>query len=99
MRPITPIECDVNLRLLPAGPSHLSDIIEAADESGDIDASKRTMVSLGPHLANRVDLVCNIGGLLKRFEQEEVMRRMIEAAQRQYPDSPEVAKAAQHLLA
>ena len=68
-------------------------------KSGDIDASKRTMVMLGPHLGDRVDLVFHIGVLLKRFEQEEVMRRMIENAQRQYPDSPEVAKAAQHLLA
>ena len=61
-------------------------------------------LSIGPSrisemLGNRVDLVFHIGVLLKRFEQEEVMRRMIEAAQRQYPDSPEVAKAAQHLLA
>jgi len=76
----------------------LRDAMESA-KSGDIDASKRTMVSLGPHLGDRVDLVFHIGVLLKRFEQEEVMRRMIEAAQRQYPDSPEVAKAAQHLLA
>lgn len=68
-------------------------------KSGDIDASKRTMVSLGPHLGNRVDLVFHVGVLLKRFEQEEVMRRMIESAQRQYPDSPEVAKAVQYLLA
>ena len=35
MRPITPIECDNNLRLLPAGPLYLSEIIEAVDESGD----------------------------------------------------------------
>ena len=76
----------------------LRDAMESA-KSGDIDASKRTMVRLGPHLGDRVDLVFHIGVLLKRFEQEEVMRRMIEAAQRQYPDSPEVAKAAQHLLA
>ena len=76
----------------------LRDAMESA-KSGDIDASKRTMVSLGPHLGDRVDLVFHIGVLLKRFEQEEVMRRMIETAQRQYPDSPEVAKAAQHLLA
>jgi len=34
VRPITPIECNINLRLLPAGPSHLSDIIKAMDESG-----------------------------------------------------------------
>ena len=68
-------------------------------KSGDIETSKRTMVGLGPHLGDRVDLVFHIGVLLKRFDQEEVMRRMIETAQRQYPDSPEVAKAAQHLLA
>nr|MCS5536390.1 hypothetical protein [Candidatus Poseidoniales archaeon] len=60
---------------------------------------KRTMVGLGPHLGDRVDLVFHVGVLLKRFEQEEVMRRMIESAQRQYPDSPEVAKAVQYLLA
>jgi hypothetical protein len=75
----------------------LRDAMESA-KSGDIDASKRTMVGLGPHLGERVDLVFHVGVLLKRFEQEEVMRRMIESAQRQYPDSPEVAKAAQHLL-
>ena len=76
----------------------LRDAMESA-KSGDIDASKRTMVNLGPHLGDRVDLVFHVGVLLKRFEQEEVMRRMIESAQRQYPDSPEVAKAVQHLLA
>ncbi|MEC8927335.1 MAG: hypothetical protein VYB17_03665 [Candidatus Thermoplasmatota archaeon] len=76
----------------------LRDAMESA-KSGDIDASKRIMVGLGPHLGDRVDLVFHVGVLLKRFEQEEVMRRMIESAQRQYPDSPEVAKAAQHLLA
>ena len=68
-------------------------------KSGDMDTSKRTMVSLGPHLGDRVDLVFHVGVLLKRFEQEDVMRRMIEAAQSKYPDSSEVAKAAQHLLA
>ena len=76
----------------------LRDAMESV-KSGDIDASKRTMVSLGPHLGDRVDLVFHVGVLLKRFEQEEVMRRMIESAQRQYPDSPEVAKAVQYLLA
>ena len=76
----------------------LRDAMESA-KSGDIDSSKRTMVGLGPHLGDRVDLVFHVGVLLKRFEQEEVMRRMIESAQRQYPDSPEVAKAVQHLLA
>ena len=35
MRPITPIECDINLRLSPAGPSYLGTLIEAMDESGD----------------------------------------------------------------
>ncbi|MCS5532532.1 MAG: hypothetical protein NZ780_06995, partial [Candidatus Poseidoniales archaeon] len=35
MRSITPIVCDLNLRLLPAGPVHFSEIIEAMDESGD----------------------------------------------------------------
>ena len=76
----------------------LRDAMESA-KSGDMDTSKRTMVSLGPHLGDRVDLVFHVGVLLKRFEQEDVMRRMIEAAQSKYPDSPEVAKAAQHLLA
>ena len=76
----------------------LRDAMESA-KSGDMDTSKRTMVSLGPHLGDRVDLVFHVGVLLKRFEQEDVMRRMIEAAQSKYPDSPEVAQAAQHLLA
>jgi len=35
VRPITPIECDINLRLSPAGPSYLGTLIEAMDESGD----------------------------------------------------------------
>ena len=76
----------------------LREAMESA-KSGDIDASKRTMVGLGPHLGDRVDLVFHVGVLLKRFQQEEVMRRMIESARSQYPDSPEVAKAVQHLLA
>ena len=75
----------------------LRDAMESA-KSGDIATSKRTLVSLGPHLGDRVDLVFHIGVLLKKFEQEEVMRRMIEAARNQHPDSPEVAKAVQHLL-
>ena len=76
----------------------LRDAMESA-KSGDIATSKRTLVSLGPHLGERVDLVFHIGVLLKKFEQDEVMRRMIETAQHQYPDNPEVVKAAQHLLA
>ena len=75
----------------------LRDAMESA-KSGDIAASKRTLVTLGPHLGDRVDLVFHIGVLLKKFQQEEVMRRMIEAARSQHPDSPEVAKAVQHLL-
>jgi hypothetical protein len=67
-------------------------------KSGDIAASKRTLVTLGPHLGDRVDLVFHIGVLLKKFQQDEVMRRMIETARSQHPDSPEVAKAVQHLL-
>ncbi len=67
-------------------------------KSGDIDTSKRTLVTLGPHLGDRIDLVFHIGVLLKKFKQEEVMRRMIEAARVQHPTSPEVAKAVQHLL-
>ncbi len=67
-------------------------------KAGNIDDSKRTIVSLGPHLGERVDLIFHIGVLLKKFGQEEVMRRMIESAKTQYPDSPDVAKAVQHLL-
>lgn len=76
----------------------LRDAMELA-KGGDIAASKRTMVSLGPHLGDRVDLVFHIGVLLKKFEQEVAMRRMIESARSQHPDSPEVAKAVQYLLA
>ena len=75
----------------------LRDAMESA-KSGDIDASKRALVSLGPHLGDRVDLIFHVGVLLKKFEQEDVMRRMIENARIQYPDSPDVAKAVQHLL-
>ena len=75
----------------------LRDAMESA-KAGNIDDSKRTIVSLGPHLGERVDLIFHIGVLLKKFGQEEVMRRMIESAKTQYPDSPDVAKAVQHLL-
>ncbi len=75
----------------------LRDAMESA-KSGDIATSKRTLVSLGPHLGDRVDLIFHVGVLLKKFEQEDVMRRMIESARNQHPDSPEVAKAIQHLL-
>ena len=67
-------------------------------KGGDIESSKRALVSLGPHLGDRVDLVFHIGVLLKKFDQEAVMRRMIETARSQHPDSPDVAKAVQHLL-
>ncbi|PDH26663.1 MAG: hypothetical protein CND85_02420 [Marine Group II euryarchaeote MED-G33] len=75
----------------------LRDAMESA-KSGDIDTSKRTLVTLGPHLGDRIDLVFHIGVLLKKFKQEEVMCRMIEAARVQHPTSPDVAKAVQHLL-
>jgi hypothetical protein len=75
----------------------LRDAMESA-KSGDIDTSKRTLVTLGPHLGDRVDLVFHIGVLLKKFNQDDVMRRMIETARNQHPESPEVAKAVQHLL-
>ena len=35
MRPITPIDCDAELCLQPAGPTFLSVILEAIEESGD----------------------------------------------------------------
>ena len=75
----------------------LREAMESA-KSGDIEASKRALVSLGPHLGDRVDLIFHIGVLLKKFDQEAVMRRMIENARSQHPDSPDVAKAVQHLL-
>jgi len=68
-------------------------------KSGDIESSKQIVTSLGPHLGERVDLIFHISVLLKRFEQEDVMRRMIQSAQSKYPDSTDVAKAAENLLA
>jgi len=75
----------------------LRDAMESA-KAGNIDESKRTVVSLGPHLGGRIDLIFHIGVLLKKFGQDDAMRRMIEAARTQHPDSPDVAKAVQHLL-
>ena len=75
----------------------LRDTMESA-KAGNIDQSKRTLVSLGPHLGGRIDLIFHIGVLLKKFGQDDAMRRMIEAARTQYPDSPDVVKAVQHLL-
>ena len=75
----------------------LRDAMESA-KAGNIDQSKRTLVSLGPHLGGRIDLIFHIGVLLKKFGQDDAMRRMIEAARTQYPDSPDVVKAVQHLL-
>ena len=75
----------------------LRDAMESA-KAGNIDQSKRTLVSLGPHLGGRIDLIFHIGVLLKKFGQDDAMRRMIEAARTQHPDSPDVAKAVQHLL-
>ena len=75
----------------------LRDAMESA-KAGNIDESKRTLVSLGPHLGGRIDLIFHIGVLLKKFGQDDAMRRMIEAARTQHPDSPDVAKAVQHLL-
>lgn len=75
----------------------LRDTMESA-KAGNIDESKRTLVSLGPHLGGRIDLIFHIGVLLKKFGQDDAMRRMIEAARTQYPDSPDVVKAVQHLL-
>ena len=75
----------------------LRDAMESA-KAGNIDESKRTLVSLGPHLGGRIDLIFHIGVLLKKFGQDDAMRRMIEAARTQHPDSPDVVKAVQHLL-
>ena len=75
----------------------LRDAMESA-KAGDIEESKRALVSLGPHLGSRIDLIFHIGVLLKKYGQEDVMRRMIESARMQHPDSPDVAKAVQHLL-
>ena len=75
----------------------LREAMESA-KAGNIDDSKRTLVSLGPHLGDRIDLIFHIGVLLKKFGQDDVMRRMIEAARIQHPDSPDVVKAVQHLL-
>ena len=75
----------------------LRDAMESA-KAGRIDDSKRVLVSLGPHLGGRVDLIFHVGVLLKKFGQDEAMRRMIESARTQHPDSPDVAKAVQHLL-
>jgi hypothetical protein len=75
----------------------LRDTMEST-KAGQLDDAKRALIALGPHLGERVDLVFHIGVLLKRFGQEEVMRRMIETARIQHPNSPEVAKAVQHLL-
>ena len=76
---------------------HLRETMEAV-KAGRVDDGKRSLVKLGPHLGDRIDLVFHVGVLLKRFGQEEVMRRMIETARARHPDSPEVAKAVQHLL-
>tara|TARA_B100000579_G_scaffold221398_1_gene181098 strand:+ start:1792 stop:2835 length:1044 start_codon:yes stop_codon:yes gene_type:complete len=75
----------------------LREAMESA-KAGNIDDSKRTLVSLGPHIGGRIDLIFHIGVLLKKFGQDDVMRRMIEAARIQHPDSPDVVKAVQHLL-
>ena len=75
----------------------LRDAMESA-KAGNIEESKRALVSLGPHLGSRIDLIFHIGVLLKKYGQEDVMRRMIESARMQHPDSPDVAKAVQHLL-
>lgn len=75
----------------------LRDAMESA-KAGNIEESKRTLVSLGPHLGSRTDLIFHIGVLLKKYGQEDVMRRMIESARMQHPNSPDVAKAVQHLL-
>ncbi|MEE2812246.1 MAG: hypothetical protein VX627_04380 [Candidatus Thermoplasmatota archaeon] len=76
----------------------LKETMELA-KSGNLDEAKRGLVSIGPHLGDRIDLVFHIGVLLKRFGQEDVMRRMIETAQRDYPEIPQVSKAVEHLLA
>jgi hypothetical protein len=75
----------------------LRETMEAA-KSGNIDDAKRSLVSLGPHLGERIDLIFHIGVLLKRFGQEETMQKMIQNAQVKYPDSAEVSKAVEHLL-
>ena len=56
----------------------LRDAMESA-KAGNIEESKRALVSLGPHLGSRIDLIFHIGVLLKKYGQEDVMRRMIES--------------------
>ena len=75
----------------------LKESMEAA-KAGNMDSAKRSLLSLGPHLGDRIDLIFHIGVLLKRFGQEDAMVRMVKFGQEKYPESPEVAKAVEHLL-
>jgi len=75
----------------------LREVMEQA-KSGDIENASRGLQALGPHLGARIDLIFHIGVLLKKFGRDEEMRRMIENAQRAYPNDSNVSTAAQHLL-
>ena len=75
----------------------LREVMEQA-KSGDVENANRGLEALGPHLGDRIDLIFHVGVLLKKFQRDEEMRRMIENAQRTHPSDSNVITAAQHLL-
>ncbi len=75
----------------------LREVMEQA-KSGDIENANRGLEALGPHLGDRIDLIFHVGVLLKKFQRDEEMQRMIENAQRTHPSDSNVVTAAQHLL-
>ncbi len=76
------------------------EIIETmeAARKGDREAAEAALNRFGPHLGNRFDALHHIGALLHSLGRGEQMKAMILAAQKAYPDDPNVSTAAAALL-
>ena len=76
------------------------EIIETmeAARKGDREAAEAALNRFGPPLGNRFDALPHIGALLHSLGRGEQMKAMILAAQKAYPDDPNVSTAAAALL-
>ena len=67
-------------------------------KSGQIDAAKATIDTLGPHLTDEnVDLIYHIGMVLKQIDRVEDAKSMLQRAKILMPDNQHVSSAVAYL--
>ena len=67
-------------------------------KSGQIDAAKATIDTLGPHLTDEnIDLIYHIGMVLKQIDRVEDAKSMLERAKIMMPDNQHVSSAVAYL--